>query len=128
MTFRILVTEKLGRMFGVLAHPHRLRIVEELGSEERDVASLQGALGISHSGVSQHLAQLRALELVVERREGRHVFYRLMNPELATWILDGLRFIEPSQEQLSLRSAVKHARALWGSTPPKRPKPRSAGG
>ena len=73
-------------MFSVLAHPHRLRIVEELGSDERDVASLQSALGISHSGVSQHLSQLRALELVIERREGRHVFYRLMHPELAAWI------------------------------------------
>lgn len=115
MKFRALVSEKLGRMLGVLSHPHRLRIIEELGPEERDVASLQRALGISHSGVSQHLAQLRSQALVVERREGRRVFYRLPQPDVAGWLIDGLRFIEPGEEQMELRTAVRHARAIWGN-------------
>lgn len=116
MTFRAIVSDKLGRMLGVLAHPHRLRIIEELGPDERDVASLQSALGISHSGVSQHLAQLRSLALVVERREGRRVFYRLPRPSLAAWLLDGLRFIEPGDAETELRTAVRHARATWGGS------------
>lgn len=120
MTFRQLVSEKLGRVLGVLSHPHRLHIIEELRREERDVASLQAALGISHSGVSQHLALLRSHALVVERREGRHVFYRLQKPELAGWLLDGLRFIEPGAEQTELRAAVRDARALWGGPPSRR--------
>jgi DNA-binding transcriptional ArsR family regulator len=114
MTFRALVNERLGRLLGVLSHPHRLRIVEELGLHERDVASLQRALGISHSGVSQHLAQLRSHSLVAERREGRHVFYRLLQPDIAKWLLDGMRFIEPGEEELRLRTAVHDARRLWG--------------
>jgi len=116
MTFRAIVSDKLGRMLGVLSHPHRLRIVEELGPEERDVASLQSALGISHSGVSQHLAQLRSLALVVERREGRRVFYRLPQPHLALWLLEGLRFIEPGKAETELRTAVRTARATWGGS------------
>jgi DNA-binding transcriptional ArsR family regulator len=103
-------------MLSVLSHPHRLRIIEELGPDERDVASLQSALGISHSGVSQHLAQLRSLALVVERREGRHVFYRLLQPKLAAWLLEGLRFIEPGEAEAGLRTAVRRARATWGGT------------
>ena len=125
MTFRAIVSDKLGRMLGVLAHPHRLRIIEELGPDERDVASLQSALGISHSGVSQHLAQLRSLALVVERREGRHVFYRLPQPNLAAWLLEGLRFIEPGEAETELRTAVRHARATWGGSR-KRPPARAA--
>jgi len=125
MTFRVLVTEKLGRIMAVLSHPLRLRIVEELGPGERDVASLQQALGIAHSGVSQHLALLRSHALVSERREGRHVFYRLREPELAGWILDGLRFIEPGTAEMELQTAVRHARATWGS--PKRARVRSRG-
>lgn len=119
MTFRVLVTAKLGRMLAVLSHPHRLRIVEELGTTERDVASLQAALGISHSGVSQHLAQLRSHGLVAERREGRRVFYRLPQPGVAQWLLDGLRFIEPGAEHTELRSAVRDAREAWGGASPK---------
>jgi DNA-binding transcriptional ArsR family regulator len=115
MPYRSLVAAKLGRMLGVLSHPHRLRIIEELGLLERDVASLQDALGIRHSGVSQHLAQLRSHGLVAERREGRHVYYRLVQPGLAAWLLDGLRFIEPGPDQAELRAAVRDARASWGA-------------
>ena len=130
MAFRALVSDKLGRMLGVLSHPHRLRIIEELGPDERDVASLQSALGISHSGVSQHLAQLRSVALVAERREGRHVFYRLPDPNLAAWVLEGLRFIEPGEAETELRTAVRDARALWGgarrrATPARASKPRT---
>ena len=115
-------------MLGVLSHPHRLRIVEELGLEERDVASLQTILGISHSGVSQHLAQLRSQSLVAERREGRHVYYRLPQPELAWWLLDGLRFIEPSEEQMELRSAVQKTRESWAKAARRSARSRTNGG
>lgn len=127
MTFRVLVTEKLGRMLAVLSHPHRLRIVEELGASERDVATLQAALGISHSGVSQHLALLRSHGLVVERRVGRRVFYRLPQPGVAQWLLDGLRFIEPGPEQVELRSAVRDAREAWGGAARKQTRARETG-
>ena len=71
MPERTLVTKELAQLLGVLSHPHRIRIVEELRAGECDVKSLQELLGISHAGVSQHLALLRAHRLVEERREGR---------------------------------------------------------
>jgi DNA-binding transcriptional ArsR family regulator len=114
MPERLLVAKELGTLLGVLSHPHRIRIVEELYGEERDVNSLQEILGISHSGVSQHLSVLRAHRLVVERRDGRHVYYRLRQPELAAWLTAGLSFIEGASEaatQISL--AVERVRHLW---------------
>lgn len=75
---------------------------------------LQELLGISHSSVSQNLAILRAHHLVRERRQGRHVFYSLSNPELAGWLLDGLRFLEGGLAyQEEMKSAVDNARRLW---------------
>lgn len=50
MPHRLLVTKELADLLGVLAHPHRIRIIEELRASERDVNSLQEALAISHSG------------------------------------------------------------------------------
>lgn len=113
MKTRAIVNERLARLMSVLSHPHRLRIVEELGVGEQDVAALQSVLGIRHSSVSQHLAQLRAHAITAERRVGRHVFYRLTEPRLAAWILDGLRFIEPGDEHVELKHAVRRARATW---------------
>lgn len=114
MPSRHLVARELGLLFSVFSHPDRLRIVEELREGERDVNALQAALGVSHSRTSQNLAILRAHRLVAERREGRHVFYRLVTPEIARWVLDGLRFIEADLELTEQkRSAIEEVRQLW---------------
>jgi DNA-binding transcriptional ArsR family regulator len=114
MPGRVTVSRELAALFGVLSNPHRVRLIEELREEEKDVNGLQAALGISHSGVSQHLALLRAHRLVTERREGRHVYYKLSQPKLASWIVEGLDFIhgELMQEE-AIRAAVEQARVLW---------------
>jgi DNA-binding transcriptional ArsR family regulator len=112
--FRSLVTKELAELFGVLSHPLRIRIVEELHGGEKDVNSLAEILQISQSGVSQHLSVLRANRLIVERKQGRNVFYHLRHEELASWALDGLKFAGPQQEDVEeFLSAVEKARALW---------------
>lgn len=103
-------------MLGALSHPHRIRIVEELKSGEMDVNSLQRVLEISHSGVSQNLAVLRAHRLVRERKDGRRVIYSLSDAGLAAWLLEGLRFLEGEIEQSEqVRTAVVAVREIWGS-------------
>jgi hypothetical protein len=53
---------------------------------------------------------------VAERREGRHVFYRLCQPELASWLLDGLTFLESDvASSQQLRRDVRRARADWST-------------
>lgn len=114
MPVRTTVSRELASLFGVLGNQHRIRLVEELRESEVDVNGLQQALGISHSSVSQHLAVLRAHRIVTERREGRHVFYRLTQTELANWVRTGLDFIERDLEQEhEIRSAVEKVRAIW---------------
>ena len=105
-------------MLGVLSHPHRIRIIEELRDGERDVNSLQLALGINHSGVSQHLSVLRAHRLVAERRQGRHVFYHLPQPKLARWLLSGIDFLAGSADVAeNVRQAIEQVRAQWADRP-----------
>ncbi|PIQ23900.1 ArsR family transcriptional regulator [bacterium (Candidatus Blackallbacteria) CG17_big_fil_post_rev_8_21_14_2_50_48_46] len=114
MPARLLVTKELSKFLGVLSHAHRIRIVEELRHGERDVNFLEGALGISHARVSQHLALMRSHRLVLERRDGRRVFYRLSQPELAVWLLEGLRFIEQDITAVQdIRQAVQEVKSLW---------------
>lgn len=114
MPHRALVAKELAEFLGVLSHPHRIRIVEELRDGEHDVNSLQAALGISHSGVSQHLMVLRANRLVSERREGRHVFYQLRQPDLAAWLLEATSFLEMETAHASeLRKAISKTRKDW---------------
>ena len=114
MPSRVVISRQLAEVFAVLAHPHRLRIVEELGARELDVASLSELLGTSPSSTSQHLAQLRAHRLVEERRAGRHVFYHLRNPQLARWLLDGLDVMESDANASGdMKEHIQRARAAW---------------
>ena len=114
MPERALVTKELSKFLGVLSHPHRIRIVEELRNEEHDVNFLEEVLGISHARVSQHLALMRSNEIVTERREGRRVFYRLCQPELAAWLVEGFKYIDRDVEAAkSMRDAVKQVKDIW---------------
>ena len=115
MPHRVLVTKELAEFLGAISHPHRIRIIEELRAGERDVNSLQEALGISHSGVSQHLMVMRANRLVSERRQGRRVFYQLRQPEIASWLLEATRFLERGTAAAEeLRKAIGMTREEWG--------------
>ena len=126
MPYRLLVANKLAEFLGAIAHPRRIQIIEELWSGEKDVGSLKETLGISHSNVSQHLAVLRAYRVVVERRVGRHVFYRLCQSGLAQGLLDGMRFLrEANDENEEVKNALHNAKLAW--TPPKKTKRKKPG-
>src|SRR5512144_3340119 len=64
-----------------MANPARLVILCQLAEGERSVGELERAVGLSQSGISQHLAVLRRGDVVASRREGQTVFYSLASSE-----------------------------------------------
>jgi DNA-binding transcriptional ArsR family regulator len=71
------VHEVKARLFRVLGHPARVRILELLREGERSVGALQAELELDSGGTSQHLAALRRIGLVTSRRDGTSVYYRV---------------------------------------------------
>ncbi|MCH8994351.1 MAG: winged helix-turn-helix transcriptional regulator [Chloroflexi bacterium] len=67
------------RFFQVLADPTRLRIVELLLERERNVSELVQHLGVPQARVSSHLGCLRWCGYIGTRREGRFIYYRIMD-------------------------------------------------
>lgn len=124
MPYKIVISTEFAKLFSVLSNPNRVRIVEELHQRELSVNDLQELLGITHAAVSQQLAVLRTSRLVVERREGRNVFYRLKDPELASWVLAGIKFISPDYREIqNMMTAIEKAKETWTTneeTVPKR--------
>lgn len=114
MSETVFVSHELAKLLSVLSHQDRVRIVSELRHGERDVNSLRDALGLAQARVSQQLALMRSYQLVRIRRQGRHVFYRLSQPLLAEWLLDGLRFVEGEEDVTNkLLAALGQARQTW---------------
>jgi ArsR family transcriptional regulator len=66
--------------FRVLGHPARVKLLQALRGGELSVGTLQEVLGLDSSGTSQHLAALRKQGLVVGRKEGTMVYYRVKDP------------------------------------------------
>lgn len=63
-----------------LGHAHRLVILELLAQRERSVEDLATASHLSLANASQHLRLMRQAGLLVSRRDGKQILYRLSDP------------------------------------------------
>ena len=79
-------------VYKVLGDPHRLRMVEMLGSGEKTVGELERGVGLSQSATSQHLRLMNAAGLVTYRKEGNFRLYALHTSKLkrAMWFFNYL--------------------------------------
>ena len=67
-------------IFQALAHPTRIAILELLSGGELSAGALIEKIGMEQANVSQHLAVLRAKQLVSNRKAGNQVFYSVRDP------------------------------------------------
>jgi ArsR family transcriptional regulator len=77
-------------IFQALANPTRIAIVEALRDGELSAGKLIEKLGIEQANASQHLAILRAKQIVVNRKVGNQVFYSIRDRALIE-VLDILK-------------------------------------
>lgn len=71
------VFDRAAELFGLLSTPVRLRIVSALCQGEKNVTELFGLIGVAQPNVSQHLTMLYRSGVVLRRRSGTQVFYRI---------------------------------------------------
>lgn len=79
----------LAGLHKALAHPVRLRILDILARREACVCHLTAVLGMRQPYVSQQLGALRDAGVVVARREGTLIYYRLRDARLAALLALG---------------------------------------
>ena len=72
--------EKRARVIKALGHPSRLMMVDALVKGEMCVCDLQAIVGSDMSTVSKHLSVLKVAGIVIDRKQGLQVFYRLRVP------------------------------------------------
>ncbi len=80
----------LAELFGALADATRAKIVHVLLHQELCTCDIAAVVGISESGVSQHLRVLRSLRLVKSRRAGKFVYYSLDDAHITLLVQVGL--------------------------------------
>jgi DNA-binding transcriptional ArsR family regulator len=99
-------------LFRALAHPTRIRILDQLVAGERTVQDLQDVLGLGQPVVSQHLAALRAKNVVTARRERTQAYYSLRSPLIADLLRVSREFLNHhlSESQSMLRELQRERR------------------
>src|SRR6266850_2639974 len=76
------VFANLARIGTALSSPTRMEYLELLAQAERSVDQLATLTGVTVANTSQHLQKLRQAGLIVGRKEGLYVFYRLAGDEV----------------------------------------------
>jgi ArsR family transcriptional regulator len=105
---------ELEQYFKALGDVNRLRILNLLLHGELCVCDIQHVLDSSQPNVSRHLAYLKSSGLVLDRREGLRIFYRLVDPKHGTrkklfeFLQDAYKNEEQLQEDTArLREAIR---------------------
>ncbi|MGI5877669.1 MAG: ArsR/SmtB family transcription factor [Christensenellales bacterium] len=64
-----------------MSHPHRLCIIRGLLNNTYNVTNLQQQLGIPQPSVSAHLSKLKTAGIIVGRRNGQEIKYRVVDKD-----------------------------------------------
>lgn len=82
--------KKTARLFKFLSHYVRLQILDELRRREACVCHLQTVLGRPQVYISQQLRVLRDGGVVLDRKDGLNVFYRVADQQVERLLEDVL--------------------------------------
>jgi DNA-binding transcriptional ArsR family regulator len=91
--------QQAAQFYGLLSHPARLQILDELRRDEACVCHLQALLKRPQAYVSQQLRVLREAGIVTDRKDGQLVYYRLDDPrveQLVEYVLGPVEGSTPS--------------------------------
>jgi rhodanese-related sulfurtransferase len=82
-----LLYEQVARLAKAVSSPKRLELIEVLCQGEKNVEQLAVEAEITVKLASAHLKELKAARLVEARRDGKNMFYRLVDSKVADlWV------------------------------------------
>ena len=73
------LVDLIARRFRVIGEPMRIRLLDRLRTGEASVNELAAELGASQQNVSKHLGVLADVGILGRRKDGNHVYYRIVD-------------------------------------------------
>ena len=84
----------VAELFRAFSDTSRVRILSVLTTQEMNVNALAALVGVSESAVSHHLRGLRQMKIVVARRDGKEVFYRIDDEHIISLFGQGVKHVQ----------------------------------
>lgn len=84
----------VAELFRAFSDTSRVRILSAIMEQEVNISALAEMVGVTESAVSHHMRGLRQMHIVQARREGKEVFYSVIDPHLVALFQQGVRHIQ----------------------------------
>jgi len=93
----------------IFSNAKRMEIINVLKDREVSASDLIEKIGLSKANLSQHMGVLRSKGVVLARREGLSIFYRIANPKIIQ-ACDLMRevLLEQLREKGKMGSSFRH--------------------
>jgi ArsR family transcriptional regulator, lead/cadmium/zinc/bismuth-responsive transcriptional repressor len=84
----------VAELFRAFSDTSRVRILHAILEKEMNISALAELVGVSESAVSHHMRGLRQLHIVRARRDGKEVYYSIIDPHIVALFQQGIRHIQ----------------------------------
>lgn len=83
----------VAELFRSFSDTSRVRILAAIIDQELNTSRLAEIVGLTESAVSHHLRGLRQMHIVQARREGKEVYYSVVDPHIIELFQQGSRHV-----------------------------------
>lgn len=81
-------------LFSAFSDTSRVRIISAIIEQEMKISDLSALIGLTESAISHHMRGLRQLKIVQARRDGKEVFYSIVDPHLIALFKQGIDHVK----------------------------------
>ena len=103
--------DTLARFFHGLSDPDRVRILEYLLDGPKTAGEIVRHVGRPQSSVAAHVTCLRFCGYVEASRDGRHVWYELIDPRVRRILRLGQAYLDENGERIDACRVIGEAEA-----------------
>jgi DNA-binding transcriptional ArsR family regulator len=84
----------VAELFRSFSDTSRVRILSAVVEREANISALAEMVGLTESAVSHHMRGLRQMRIVRARRDGKEVYYSVIDPHIIALFQQGVRHIQ----------------------------------
>ena len=84
----------VAELFRSFSDTSRVRILSAIIEQELNTSTIAETLGLTELVVSHHLRGLRQTRIVQARRDGKEVYYSVIDPHIVALFQQGVRHIQ----------------------------------
>ena len=84
----------VAELFRAFSDTSRVRILSAMVKQEMTISTLAELIGLTESAISHHMRGLRQIRIVQARRDGKEVYYSVVDPHLIELFQQGVRHVQ----------------------------------